>query len=45
MWQRLVVDIRGEFRPSFSNDLFVENTDDSFLLYRWGASARVGYEF
>lgn len=55
-WQGLILDARGEFRPTIDNDLLPELTasgdtledvgnDNSAAMHRWGVNASVGYEF
>jgi hypothetical protein len=48
----LILDARGEFRPTFDNDLMREINTDVFgsnegfaAMHRWGVNASVGYEF
>lgn len=53
-WSGLVLDLRGEFRPTLDNDLvpnFEVDPDEDFgnddfaAMHRWGVNASVGYEF
>jgi hypothetical protein len=47
----LMLDVRGEFRPAFDEDLLPEVADNGLTssgavpMHRWGVNANVGYEF
>jgi hypothetical protein len=48
----LIIDVRGEFRPAFDEDLLpqaIEGTTlepgDAVPMHRWGVNANLGYEF
>ena len=47
----LLLDVRGEFRPAFDEDLLPEVTDGNLTpagsvpMHRWGVNANIGYEF
>ena len=53
-WSGLVLDVRGEFRPTLDNDLIPTfgpdndediGNDDFAAMHRWGVNASIGYEF
>lgn len=53
-WSGLVLDLRGEFRPTLDNDLMPTfgidddedfGNDDFAAMHRWGVNASIGYEF
>lgn len=47
----LMLDVRGEFRPAFDQDLLPEVTENgpepagAVPMHRWGVNANIGYEF
>lgn len=53
-WSGLVLDLRGEFRPTLDNDLMPTfgidddediGNDEFAAMHRWGVNASIGYEF
>lgn len=55
-WQGLILDARGEYRPTIDNDLLPEfastggtlediGNDNFAAMHRWSVSASIGYEF
>lgn len=51
LFSGFMLDVRGEFRPTFDEDLVPEITDSNLTgatsapMHRWGVNANLGYEF